>query len=48
MEQLDKEQKKALDKYFETKKLYIRLGLLVVGIIIAVYLFKKMKVEYAN
>jgi len=44
--ELDKEQKKELDKYFETKKLYIRLGLLVVGIIVAVYLFKKMKVEY--
>jgi len=45
---LEKEDSKKLEKYFETKKLYMKLGLLIVGIIIVVYLFKKMKVEYVN
>lgn len=43
---LEKEDSKKLEKYFETKKLYVKLGLLIVGVIIVVYLFRKMKVEH--
>jgi hypothetical protein len=43
---LEKEDSKKLEKYFETKKLYVKLGLLVLGIIVVVYLFRKMKVEH--
>ena len=43
---LEKEDSKKLEKYFESRKLYFKLGLLIVGIIIVVYLFRKMKVEH--
>lgn len=43
---LEKEESKKLEKYFETRKLYIKLGLMLLGIIIIVYLFRKMKVEH--
>jgi hypothetical protein len=45
---LEKEDSKKLEKYFTTKKLYMKLGLLLLGIIIVVFLFKKMKVEYVR
>lgn len=48
MEKLSKEDSKKLEKYFETKKLYVRLILIAIGIIIVVYLFKKMKMEYVT
>jgi hypothetical protein len=43
---LDTQEKKELEKYFGTKKFYIRLGLLIVGIIVIVFLFRKMKIEH--
>lgn len=45
---LEKEDSKKLEKYFETKRLYVKLGLMIVGIIVVVYFFRKMKVEYVN
>jgi hypothetical protein len=46
--ELSKEDSKKLEKYFETRKLYVRLVLIGVGIVIIVYLFKRMKMEYIN
>jgi hypothetical protein len=48
MSNLEPEDKKKLEKYFGTKKFYIQFGLLIVGVIVVAFLFKKMKVEYVN
>ena len=45
---LEKEESNKLEKYFTTKKLYMKLGLLLLGVVIVVFLFKKMKVEYVS
>jgi hypothetical protein len=45
---IEKEDSKKLEKYFTTKKLYMKLGLLLLGIVVVVFLFRKMKVEYVR
>jgi hypothetical protein len=45
---IEKEESGKLEKYFTTKKLYMKLGLLLLGVVIVVFLFKKMKVEYVS
>ena len=37
-----------LNKFFDTKKLYVRFILIVLGIGIVFYMFRKMKQEYVN
>jgi len=48
MTNLEPEDKKKLEKYFGTKKFYMQFVLLIVGVIVVAFLFKKMKVEYVN
>jgi len=45
---LEPEDNKKLEKYFNTKKSYIQLALLILGMIVVFFLFKKMKVEYTD
>jgi hypothetical protein len=45
---IEKEDSKKLEKYFGTKKFYLQLGMLIVGIIVVVYMFRKMKIEHIN
>ena len=42
---LEKEESNKLEKYFTTN---MKLGLLLLGVVIVVFLFKKMKVEYVS
>ncbi len=42
----DKEKEKQLDSFFDNKKLYMRIALILFGGIIVFYLFRKMKQEY--
>lgn len=41
-------EKDKLENFFDTKKLFIRVGLIVVGIGVVFYMFRKMKQEYVN
>lgn len=41
-------EKDKLDKFFDTKKLFIRVGLIVLGVGVVFYMFRKMKKEYVN
>ncbi len=43
---LEAEDKKELEKYFGTKKFYVQLTLLILGIIVIFFLFRKMKIEH--
>ena len=45
---LEPEDNKKLEKYFNTKKSYIQLALLILGMIVVFFLFKKMKVDYTD
>lgn len=43
-----KEENKNLDGFFNNKRFYISIGLIVVGIVTAFYIFGKMKREYVG
>jgi hypothetical protein len=42
------EKKEDLDQFFPTKKVYVRMGLIVLGMIVVFFMIKKMKNEYVN
>lgn len=48
MSELLPEDKKKLEKYFGARKFYIQFVLLIIGVLIVAFLFKKMKMEYVN
>lgn len=37
-----------LEQFFQTKKLYVRMGLIILGCIIVFFLIRKMKADYVN
>jgi F0F1-type ATP synthase assembly protein I len=41
-------EEKDLDQFFQTKKVYMRIGLIVLGMVVVFFLIKKMKNEYVN
>lgn len=40
---IDKEQSDNLEKFFTSKKMYFRLGIIIIGVIFIFYAFNKMR-----
>ena len=45
---LDKETSKGLDRYFNSKKFYLQIGLTVAGVIVVLIVYHKIKRQYTS
>ena len=44
----DKVEEEKINKFFDNKKLYTRIGLIGIGLVLVFIMFKKMKNEYVS
>lgn len=45
---LEKEEENALEKFFQARKTYVRIGLIIFGAFIVFLMYRKMKEEYVS
>ena len=45
---IDEERSKELNKYFDSKKAYLQVGLIVISVIVVLIMYRKFKSTYTN